>query len=47
MNCLLAHGYFEEIESTSDGAQAFRNSAMSSVLRSGQDGSLKEAIGFM
>ena len=46
MNCMLMHGYFEEVEDFSD-SRAFKNNAMSDVLRENHPQSLKAAIGFM
>ena len=45
MNCLLRHGYFEEVQGFD--YQAFKNNMMSSVLRENNPDNLREAIGFM
>ncbi|KAJ2974320.1 hypothetical protein NUW54_g11911 [Trametes sanguinea] len=46
MNCMLMHGYFEEVKDSSD-SRAFKNNAMSDVLRENHPQSLKAAIGFI
>ncbi|KAI0659135.1 S-adenosyl-L-methionine-dependent methyltransferase [Cubamyces menziesii] len=45
MNCLLRHGYFEEVQGFD--YQAFKNNMMSSVLRENNPDNLREAIGFI
>ncbi|KAI8970543.1 S-adenosyl-L-methionine-dependent methyltransferase [Trametes punicea] len=45
LNCLLTHGYFEEVRGMD--SRAFRNNAMSGPLREQHPQSLKAAIGFI
>ncbi|KAL7284225.1 hypothetical protein ACG7TL_001507 [Trametes sanguinea] len=46
INCMLMHGYFEEVKDSSD-SRAFKNNAQSDVLRENHPQSLKAAIGFI
>ncbi|KAH9896815.1 S-adenosyl-L-methionine-dependent methyltransferase [Cubamyces lactineus] len=45
MNCLLRHGYFEEVQGFA--YRVFKNNNMSSVLREKNPENLREAIGFI
>ncbi|KAI0324082.1 S-adenosyl-L-methionine-dependent methyltransferase [Cubamyces sp. BRFM 1775] len=45
MNCLLRHGYFEEVPGSAH--QVFKNNSMSSVLREKSSDNLCDAIGFI
>ncbi|CDO74764.1 hypothetical protein BN946_scf185001.g12 [Trametes cinnabarina] len=46
MNCMHMHGYFEEVQGSGN-SRAFRNNAMSDVLRETHPQSLRAAIGFI
>ncbi|EKM53028.1 uncharacterized protein PHACADRAFT_259202 [Phanerochaete carnosa HHB-10118-sp] len=45
MSCLVAHGYFEEVDGF--GSRVYKNNAMSNILRAHSDDTFCSAIGFV